>query len=58
MVRLPQGEDWKDHAIPCPCCKEPVLTRNEHYQDGTRIDPGWWSCDEVEEEEEVNALVR
>jgi len=46
---LPQGEDWKDHAVPCPNCKEPVLKELEHHNDATQIDPGWWSCDYVEE---------
>ncbi len=43
--RLPEGEDWKDHAIPCPHCDEPVLDEHEHYNEATRIDPGWWECD-------------
>ena len=50
--RLPRGEDWKDHAVPCPNCDEPVLAHHEHYRDGTRIDPGWWSCDSVDNEPE------
>ena len=46
MKRLPQGDDWKDHAEPCPCCKEPVLETNEHWNpSGPGFDPGFWSCD-------------
>ena len=44
----PEGDDWKEHADSCPCCKEPVLSSHEHYRDGGQIDPGWWECDFVE----------
>ena len=49
MARLPEGEDWRDHALPCPNCGEPVLRENEHYHPDTRIDPGWYDCDAKDE---------
>ena len=27
--KLPIGDDWTDHAEPCPCCGEPVLDTDE-----------------------------
>ncbi len=48
MVRLPPGEDWKDHAIPCPNCDEPVLKDLQHWVAGDLIDDGWWKCDKKE----------
>ena len=50
--RLPPGEDWKDHAEPCPCCGEPVLSRDEHLTGETFSEPGFWTCDPAEEEED------
>ena len=49
MNRIPEGDSWKDHTIPCPCCKKPVLDEYEHYVDATQIDPAWWECDRAEE---------
>ena len=49
MNRIPKGDNWKDHAILCPCCKEPVLGKYEHCVDATQIDPAWWKCDRAEE---------
>ena len=48
--RLPEGEDWKDHAMPCPHCDEPVLDEHEHYNEATHVDPGWWECDLADED--------
>ncbi len=53
MKRLPQGEDWKDHATPCPNCKEPVLDYYEHFQSATITDPSYWTCDRVEDVEDT-----
>ena len=47
--RLPEGDDWKDHAVDCPHCGEPVLDTLSHYNEATRIDPGWWECDASDE---------
>ena len=33
-VRIPEGDDWKDHAVPCPNCGKPVLREYEHYING------------------------
>ncbi len=51
MKKLPTQDDWKDHAVPCTNCKEPVLEDYEHYNLATRTDQGWWSCDFVEDVE-------
>ncbi len=53
-VRIPEGEDWKDHALPCPNCDEPVLSEHEHYVNATQIDPGWWHCDTTKEAPHAN----
>jgi len=45
MNRIPEGDDWKAHAIPCLNCEEPVLDEYEHLVAATRIDPAWWRCD-------------
>ena len=50
--RTPEDDRWQDHATPCLNCKEPVLDVNEHYNDPTMTDPGWWACDMVDEEED------
>lgn len=50
--RLPLDDDWKDHAIPCPNCDEPVLDTHEHYHGATQIDPGWWECDHKEKDDD------
>ncbi len=49
--RLPPGEDWKDHTVPCPNCGEPVLSDSGHYVGPTHIDDGYWECDASEEDE-------
>ncbi len=51
LVRIPEGENWKDYAVPCPSCDEPVLAEYEHYNRPTLIDPGWWKCDAKTEAE-------
>ena len=48
-VRIPEGDDWKDHAVPCPNCGAPVLRENEHLVNSTLTDPGGWRCDTREE---------
>ncbi len=45
--RIPEGDDWKDHAMPCPNCDEPVLREYEHWAGPDYIDPGYWNCDQV-----------
>ncbi len=45
MKRIPEGDCADDHAVPCPNCRVPVLSEQEHYvNDGARA-PGWWQCD-------------
>lgn len=50
MKRLPIGDDWKDHAVDCPNCKEPMLDLDEHHVQSTIWEPGYWKCDPAEEE--------
>jgi len=45
MTKIPKDDDWRDHATPCPNCKQPVLHEDEHYHPDTMIDPSWYSCD-------------
>lgn len=50
--RIPEGDDWRDHAEPCPNCKEPVLSRTEHLVPSTMTDPAWYTCDRIEADTE------
>ncbi len=49
MARIPEGDDWRDHASACPNCGEAVMRYNEHYHPDTMTDPGWYSCDPAED---------
>ena len=48
-LHIPEGNDWCDHAEPCPNCGQPVLRRLEHLVSPTQIDPAWWTCDHKED---------
>lgn len=50
--RIPEGDSWQDHAVPCPNCDQPVLYKYEHKVGATDIDPEWWTCDAKEPENE------
>ena len=48
MIRIPEGDSWQDHAVPCPNCDKPVLNEREHFVNASEIDPAWWACDRAD----------
>ena len=44
-IRIPAGDDWRNHAVECPNCKQPVLVEDEHFHPSDQVDPAWYGCD-------------
>lgn len=51
--RIPKGDDWRDHAEPCPNCKKPVLSHKDHYVAATMTDPAWYDCDPPSDDDDA-----